>query len=84
MDLLERLHHLPVVHPIERMIWGKDHKLNSHGFRSDEFDKRSDINVLFVGCSNVFGWGVNDGARFSDRFVKLIKKKAHLSKATTQ
>ncbi len=81
MDFLERLNdHLPVVHPIELRAWSKEHKLNSHGFRSDEFDERSDINVLAVGCSNVFGWGLRkDGVRFTDIFVNLIKKKTHLS-----
>ena len=50
------------------------YRLNSKGYRCDEFDRRKDINVVSVGCSNTFGWGLKDEDRFSYVFVKLLSE----------
>ena len=34
------------------------YKFNSHSFRCDEFIEQSDLPILFLGCSNTFGIGL--------------------------
>jgi len=47
------------------------YKFNSHGYRSNEFERQS-LNVLTIGCSVAFGNGIPVETRFSDVFCSLL------------
>ena len=52
---------------------------NEHGFRSDPFNIKSDINVLAVGCSMTVGVGVDQNENWPNRLKQKIIEKTQKS-----
>ena len=50
------------------------YRINSQGYRSDEFNKQSDFKLLAIGCSSVFGTGVAWEATFSWQFANAVSE----------
>lgn len=50
-------------------------EFNEKGYRSDSFLKKGHLNILSIGCSDVFGLGLNKEERFSDLFCRYLKDK---------
>jgi len=56
-----------------------DYTLNSDNFRSDEFVKEHQLDhILFAGCSNTFGAGVEYKKTWSYKLYKTIKKDINI------
>ena len=51
-----------------------DYKINSYGFRSDEFEDSSVPSILFLGCSYTVGIGI----RIEESFTTIISKELGL------
>ena len=51
------------------------YKFNNYGFRSDDFDEKSDIPILFVGCSYTEGTGLPIDAVWTTQLLDKIKIK---------
>jgi len=49
------------------------YEFNGHGFRSDDFTEKSDINILTCGCSLTVGVGVDQHEIWPYRLKKLIE-----------
>lgn len=49
------------------------YNLNQHGFRSQDFHQRKDINVASIGCSNTLGWSLPIENRFSTIFCNKLE-----------
>jgi hypothetical protein len=59
---------------------GISYNLNSDNFRSDEFIKKhKDKHILFAGCSNTFGEGIEYEKTWAYRLYEEIKKEEKLS-----
>ena len=59
---------------------GIDYNLNSDNFRSDEFIKKhKEKHILFAGCSNTFGEGIEYEKTWAYRLYKEISKEEELS-----
>jgi len=50
-------------------------EFNEKGYRADSFLKKGDINVLSIGCSDVFGTSLKVEERFSNLFCNYLKVK---------
>jgi hypothetical protein len=48
------------------------YRFNDHGYRCGEFSERGDINIVFIGCSWVFGTGVPVEATACSLFAKRV------------
>jgi hypothetical protein len=55
------------------------YRLNSLGYRSDEFDPHARIKIFVCGCSYTFGMGVPYEETWPIRLARLIAAKNHLS-----
>jgi hypothetical protein len=57
-----------------------DLKLNSDGFRSDEFKKNhEEKHILFSGCSVTYGLGLLENETWAKKLYNKINKEVHLS-----
>lgn len=54
------------------------YRLNSRGYRCDEFDKPHDISVVTLGCSFSFGWGIEKEETFAHLFSKRLEEHTGL------
>ena len=50
-------------------------EFNEKGYRADSFSKRAGLRVLSIGCSDVFGYGIERGERFSDLFCEHFARR---------
>lgn len=48
-----------------------EYNLNKYGWRCKDFDKVTDKSIVFLGCSNTFGVGLNE----TDTFASVVSKK---------
>jgi len=48
------------------------YRFNAHGYRCDNFDTRRDLNVIFIGCSWIFGTGVPAESTSCAVFSRLL------------
>ena len=53
----------------------KEYKLNSLGFRGEEFNKKTKFKLFIAGCSNTFGTGLNWEETWGYQFKKIFCKK---------
>lgn len=75
MNIIENQFECPEMpqNEITDYLIGAGYRLNRHGYRCDEFDDRKEINVVTIGCSNAFGWALDEEHRFSDIFIQKLK-----------
>ena len=53
------------------MLARDNHELNAHKYRSDEFLTKTDLNIMFLGCS----WAYGSWVEKEDRFSTLVCKE---------
>ena len=53
-------------------VYHDDSELNDLGYRSDDLQSKSDINMLFVGAEETFGLGIKKEDRYSDLLCKKV------------
>lgn len=53
-----------------------EYKQNSHGYRSDEFEKNN--KVLILGCSQTYGLGIPKGLIWTDFFCDSVKESCSI------
>ena len=58
---------------VETIEYNMSVKLNSDGFRDEEFSGAPDDSIAVIGDSFVFGWGVDE----KNTFAALLEKKFH-------
>ena len=58
--------------PLDRAYLDIGYKLNKSGYRCDEFDIPYDISVVTIGCSNSFGYSIENKHRFSELFISKL------------
>ncbi len=55
------------------------YRFNAHGYRCGEFGSRSDLNVIFIGCSWIFGTGVPVESTSCSVFSHLLSERMNRS-----
>lgn len=48
--------------------------LNSHGYRGPSFNSSKKIKIITIGCSHVFGTGIDDSSTWAEQLKQLIKQ----------
>jgi len=48
--------------------------LNSHGYRSPSFNSSKKIKIITIGCSHVFGLGIDDSSTWAEQLKQLIRQ----------
>jgi len=51
------------------------YRFNDYGYRCAPFSSRSEINVVFIGCSWIFGTGLPEEATAASIFCRLLEKQ---------
>lgn len=51
-----------------------NYTLNSHGYRGPSFNSSKKIKIITIGCSHVFGTGIDDGSTWAEQLKQLIKQ----------
>lgn len=58
--------------PLDHNYLKDGYKLNKNGYRCDEFNIPHDISIVTIGCSNGFGWSIENKHRFSELFTSKL------------
>lgn len=48
--------------------------LNSHGYRGPSFNSSKKIKIITIGCSHVFGTGIDDSSTWAEQLKQLIRQ----------